>query len=319
MKLGVLVESEEDLTWDRWRHVVAIVERLGFESLWISDHLQSAHAPERAPVDSAVRSPEPAHLDPAVRSPEPSRLDPAVRSSEPARLDPWLALAVAAAETRRIRLGTLVSPITFYAPALLARMAESLDLLSNGRFVLGLGLGWNAAEHRAHGMEMPPVAERARRLVEAIEQIRRELRERKVPLLIGGAGESTLPIVARYADEWNVTTSAPELFQEKRARLATLCGEIGRDPTAIQRSIATGFVIGRDTPEVDERRRRAEQVVPTQGWIAGTPSEIVSSLGALAQAGVQRAIFGHYLIDDDDALEMVANTVLPRLGDNQCK
>jgi len=254
-----------------------------------------------------------------VRTPEPSRLDTAVRSSEPERLDPWLALAVAAAETQRLRLGTLVSPITFYAPALLARMAESLDLLSNGRFVLGLGLGWNAAEHRAHGLEMPPVAERVRRLGEAVEQIRRELRERKVPLLIGGAGDSTLPIVARYADEWNVTTSSPEIFRQKRARLATLCGEIGRDPTAIQRSVATGFVIGRDSREMNERRRRAEQVVPTQGWIAGTPSEVVSSLGALAQAGVQRAIFGHYLIDDDDALEMVANTVLPRLGDNQCK
>ena len=175
MKIGLLVEPVERLDWGRWRAIYLAAERLGFESVWVSDHLASTWFPENH------------------------------------GLEPWVALTVAAAETRRVRLGPLVSPITFRQPALVARMAEAIDDLSVGRFVLGLGLGWNADEHAQFGIPFPPVQERVRLLAEGIERIRRVLGERSehhVPLIIGGSGpRSTLPLVARYADEWNLTTA----------------------------------------------------------------------------------------------------------------
>jgi len=113
MKLGILVEVEEGLDWEQWRATYTAAERLGFDSVWLSDHLQS---------------------------PWPDR---------PHGLETWTALTVAAAETHRVEFGPLVSPITFREPVIIARMAESLHGLAHGRFVLGLGLGWNADEHVA--------------------------------------------------------------------------------------------------------------------------------------------------------------------------
>src|SRR4051812_7028212 len=139
MQLGVLLEAEAGLTWDRWRRVVAAVEGLGFESLWLSDHLLSLSALEREALEG------------------------------------WVALTVAAAETTRVRLGPLVSPMTFRHPAVLARMAVAVDQLSGGRLVLGVGAGWNDVEHRAYGLAYPPARERLDRLEEGIEVIRRLL------------------------------------------------------------------------------------------------------------------------------------------------
>jgi alkanesulfonate monooxygenase SsuD/methylene tetrahydromethanopterin reductase-like flavin-dependent oxidoreductase (luciferase family) len=293
MKLGVLVESEEGLSWARWRALVSTVERLGFESLWISDHLQSPHR-------VGVRG-----------------------------IDPWLALSVAAAESSGLRLGTLVSPITFYEPALVARMAGSLQALSDGRFVLGLGLGWNDDEHRAHGIAFPSVRERVARLTAAIELVRAHVEEQQVPLLLGGGGErASLPLVARYADEWNLTTASPELFSAKFAVLEQLCTETRRDVRTIGTSVALGFLVGRNAAELAERARAMAPSVPQlaglgqsdihqvargMGWVCGTPSDIADHLRELAKAGVQRAIFGHYLQEDDAALELIATAVMPVL------
>src|SRR5207245_1247174 len=188
VKLGLLVETEEGLNWDDWRRVYANAERLGFESVWVSDHFLSPWAADRHGLDA------------------------------------WLALAVAAVETSRVVLGPLVSPITFREPAMLARMAESLHDLSQGRFVLGLGLGWNAAEHVAAGISFPPVAERQRRLEDGLHLIRRTMDERRVPLLIGGGGpRSTLPGVAGHADHWNMTTSSVHVYGARRDRPARRC------------------------------------------------------------------------------------------------
>jgi alkanesulfonate monooxygenase SsuD/methylene tetrahydromethanopterin reductase-like flavin-dependent oxidoreductase (luciferase family) len=291
MKLGILVETEEGLDWDSWRRVCAAAERLGFESVWISDHFLSPWVADRHGLDA------------------------------------WVALAVAAAETGRVALGPLVTPITFREPAMVARMAESLHDLSRGRFVIGLGLGWNAAEHAQAGIAFPPVAERQRRLDDGIRLIRRTLGERRVPLLIGGGGPRwTLPLVARYADHWNMTTSSVELYRARSERVATLCRAVGRDPARIRRSVAVGCLVGRDAAELGARCERMRAIVPPlaeaadvleaargMGWVVGTPGDVVGQLSALARAGIDLAILGHYDLDDQRALELIAGEVMPAL------
>jgi alkanesulfonate monooxygenase SsuD/methylene tetrahydromethanopterin reductase-like flavin-dependent oxidoreductase (luciferase family) len=294
MKLGVLVESEEGLDWERWRSTCLAAERLGFESVWLSDHLASPWSSERH------------------------------------GLEPWVALSVAASQTRRIRLGSLVSPITFRQPALMARMAEAIDDLAPGRFVLGLGLGWNADEHARFGILFPPLAERVRLLTEGITCIREVHGERHVPLLLGGAGvRSTLPLVARFADEWNVTTASADFFRVRNDALKELCAQARRDPSTIKRSVAAGVLVGRDADEVRERCRRMQACVPPlasfdvddvpgaaadMGWWVGTPPTIVDALRPLAEAGVDLAIVGHYDLDDVATLELIAAEVMPRLA-----
>jgi alkanesulfonate monooxygenase len=154
--------------------------------------------------------------------------------------------------------------------------------------------------------------------------------ERHIPLLIGGSGRrSTLPIVARYADEWNLTTSSPDLYRERSHKLAELCAETGRDPNTIKRSVAVGFLIGRNAAELRERSRRMRQIVRpwsetdvdavpaaarAMGWVVGTPDEIVAALQPLAKAGVDLAILGHYDLNDVAALESIATDIMPALA-----
>jgi len=290
MKLGLLVESEEGLDWERWRTTCSAAERLGFESVWISDHLASAWSPRRH------------------------------------GLEPWVALSVAVAETRRVRLGPLVSPSTFRQPAILARMAEALDSLSHGRFVIGLGLGWNADEHAQFGIPFPPLGERIRQLVNSIQA----LGDVHSPLLIGGSGpRSTLPIVARYADEWNLTTASVDMYLERSHQLGEICAELDRDPHEIKRSVAAGFLIGRTREELRSRSQRMKELVPplatfetdavaaaaqAMGWVTGTPSDIIATLKPLSAAGVDLAILGHYDLDDVAALDLIAADVMPALA-----
>jgi alkanesulfonate monooxygenase SsuD/methylene tetrahydromethanopterin reductase-like flavin-dependent oxidoreductase (luciferase family) len=292
MRVGILVEAEEGLEWDGWRATYSAAERLGFDSVWLSDHLQSPWSDARHGLET------------------------------------WTALAVAVAETRRITLGSLVSPITFREPAIVARMAESLDALGAGRFVLGLGLGWNAAEHAAAGIAFPPAAERTRRLADGIERIRRELGSRQVPLLVGGGGQrTTLPIVARYADEWNVTTGLVADYRRMSEQLTALCREVGRNPREIRRSVTTGVLVGRDAGDLAERAERLRARVPPLtdahdlparareiGWLVGTPTSLLASLGEFEHAGVGRVMLGHYDVDNVGTLTLLAESILPSLA-----
>ena len=134
MDIGLMVEGQNGLTWDRWIHIYKLAERLAFPSLFRSDHYF---------IGTQRRS-----------------------------LDTFASLAVAARETKNIRLGPLVSPMTFRSPVELARTAVSLDQLSGGRFVLGLGAGWHQPEHDAYGFRFPEVPERANRFVEGVEIVK---------------------------------------------------------------------------------------------------------------------------------------------------
>jgi alkanesulfonate monooxygenase SsuD/methylene tetrahydromethanopterin reductase-like flavin-dependent oxidoreductase (luciferase family) len=292
VKLGILVETEDGLTWDRWRRVVDATEDLGFDSVWISDHLQSSGGEDRGGLDA------------------------------------WLALTDAAARTRRVTLGPLVTPITFRAPGVLARMTANLHSLTEGRFVLGLGVGWNAREHAAFGIPFPPGTQRLHLLDTGLDLIRRLMADR-VPVLIGGMGRRTLRLVARHADEWNLTTNDLTWYQAAAEQLDRSCQVVRRDPASIRRSVAVGVLVGRDPAELGARSAAMRRLVPelsdvptegmldavrARGWVAGTPDEIVAALAGLAAAGVDRAMLGHYDQDDTAALELIARDVLPAVG-----
>jgi F420-dependent oxidoreductase-like protein len=318
VKIGIMVEGQEGLTWDTWRRLAVRVEELGFESLWRSDHLLSRMDERRASLDT------------------------------------WTSLAVAAAETSRLRLGPLVCPVMFYQPALLAKSAAAVDVLSGGRLELGLGAGWNEREHRAYGLDFPPASERYGRLSEAIEVVvrlwgdgptsyrgryyrvdgvdalPRPVQRPRVPILIGGMGlRRTLALVARYADEWNLTTNSPELVRARSAALADCCKTIGRDPSSIRRSVAMGFVVAADEPELWRCCEAVRCAVPDLacfdaaevpqaareiGWVCGTPDQIIESLLELQAAGIERVMLQHTVLADDEALRLLAAEVLPAVA-----
>jgi F420-dependent oxidoreductase-like protein len=310
MRIGLMIEGQEGLTWERWFRIADQVEALGLEGLWRSDHFFSL-----------------------MRHPE-----------RPA-LECWSSLTALAQRTTRIPFGPLVSPMTFRHPALLARMAAAVDGLSSGRLLLGVGAGWNDAEHEAFGIPLPPLTERFDRFEEGIAVIKALWRggpvdfdgryyqlhgasayprplQQPMPLLIGGDGEvRLLRIVAQHADEWNSHAPGPDPYRAKRQRLEEHCRAVGRDPDAIARSWMGGVVIGRDRGEVEERSRWLHAFLPAlagvplerlleelrrRQWLVGTHDEVASQLTQWSAAGVQRMMLQWYNLDDLDGLALLA-------------
>jgi alkanesulfonate monooxygenase SsuD/methylene tetrahydromethanopterin reductase-like flavin-dependent oxidoreductase (luciferase family) len=295
--IGVMIEAQEGLDWEHWRRIVAESERLGFASLRCSDHCLSVVGVE------------------GRRS-----------------LQTWIALALAAEWSERIQIGPMVSPITFYVPAVLARMALAVDELAAGRLLLGVGTGWNQLEHEAMGIPFPSLRERFDMLEAGIARIRSVAGGHRIPILIGGGGEKrTLAIAAREASEWNLLGHDADDYRAKSALLDERCRELGRDPSEIRRSQMAGYLIGRDEAALEARALRLAEVLPSlQGesaaaivswlreqtgrWFAGTPEEIVEKLRPYVAAGVDLFMFQHYLLDDMEGLELVATQVMPRLA-----
>ena len=310
-----MIEGQEGLTWDHWFSIADRVEALGLDSLWRSDHFFSLGGDLRRPA-----------------------------------LECWTSLTALAQRTQRIRFGPLVSPMTFRHPALLARMASAVDLLSGGRLVLGVGAGWNVAEHEAFGIGLPPLKERFDRFEEAITVIKslwtggpvdldgqyyplrgaaaypRPQQQPGPPLLIGGDGEvRLLRIVAKEADEWNSHAHGPDVYRVKLAKLEEHCRAVGRDPATIRRSWMGGILIGRDAVEVVEKGRWMQSflggpsvppaAVPDalrrRGWIVGTADEAASQLNEWSALGVERVMFQWYNLDDLDGLDVLAQLNRP--------
>ena len=218
--LGLMLEGQEDLTWTRFLRLAAAVEALGFESLFRSDHLTAL---ENFPARET--------------------------------LELWSSLTALALNTQRLRFGPLVCPLTFRHPFHLAQRAAALDVLSHGRFELGLGAGWFAGEHLRFGFPFPPVGERLDRLAEGVRIIEAlwsglpatvtgkhfALFEAEshpaparnpLPLILGGKGERrTLRLVAEHATEWNCSYAGVDVFRRKSAVLNNHCAAVGRDPT----------------------------------------------------------------------------------------
>jgi len=300
--LGVMIEGQEGLTWARWRHLCEIVEELGFESLWRSDHFFSV-----------------------------------MGEGDRACIETWISLALCAEWTKRITFGPNVSPMTFRPPAVLARMATSVDVLSGGRLVLGVGAGWYEAEHTEFHIPFRTLKERMDGLDAGIAIIR-EVWERSdpkpvrgtIPLLVGGGGEKrTLRTVAREASEWGVGGRYPiDSYRHKTEVLAGYCQELGRDPGELNRSLQTGFLIGRNRAELLERAAAVRAVVPRyrgmepaevleaarETWVVGTPEEIAGQLRPYLDLGLNRYHAQHFLLDDDDALKLLMEGVAPLIA-----
>jgi F420-dependent oxidoreductase-like protein len=304
MRICLMVEGQEDVTWEQWLALAAACEEHGLEALFRSDHYESV-----------------------------------MGMRERGSLDAWTTLAALAARTSRIRLGTLVSPATFRHPSLVAKSVVTADHVSGGRVELGLGAGWHEREHRAYGFEFPETRIRMARLAEQLEIVTRSWTEesfsfagqhyrvedlRALPkpvqrprptLLVGGAaGPRSLALAARYADEYNTTGVPLEEVPERRRRLETAWRDAGRDPGTARLSVMTTCVAGRDRAEVLERVRRvlavtgrdgrAEEVVDQRpNWVLGTVDQVATRLSDLEAVGVGRVMLQH--LDHADT-EMVA-------------
>ena len=296
-----MIEGQEGLNWDRWRRICTDTDSLGFASLRRSDHLISLMgAPERDCIEC------------------------------------WTSLALAAEWTKRIEFGPMVSPMTFRFPGVLAKQAAAVDALSGGRLILGVGAGWNKNEHEIFQIPFLTEKERFDRLRDGIDTMRelwaktnpRPARD-PIPLLIGGKGiKRTMPLAAREASEWNLGRLDIPMFQELNGTLDRLCREAGRDPSSIKRSIMTTYLIGRDQAELRERAARLGQVLTSlQGQtheqilqtmrsraFVGTPGEIVEQMREHGRVGVALIMLQHFLLDDSDALHLLAREVLPAVA-----
>jgi F420-dependent oxidoreductase-like protein len=312
MRVGIMIEGQEGLTWERWWRLAQAAEDLGYESLCRSDHLTGLGGESRRPS-----------------------------------LETWASLTALATRTRRIRFGPMVSPLTFYHPAILAKTAAAIDALSGGRFDLGIGAGWNEHEHSMYGVPFPPLKERMDRLecgarviraLEAPEPItldqpyyplkKAESYPRppkgRLRLVVGGRGEKrTLRIVAEVADEWNVTRLDVEGYRAKRQVLAEHCRAVKRDPETIARSLMIPLAIGRDSAEVDRRVAKARAVFPAlpdgqaawraAGFLAGSPAQVIEDLQRWDGAGMQRVLLQMLDQEDIGALELFAREVLTKV------
>lgn len=316
MRICLMVEGQEGVTWEQWLALAAACEDAGLEGLFRSDHYTSVFGV----------------LD---------------RGS----LDAWTTLAGIAARTERIRLGTMVSPATFRHPSALARAAATVDHISGGRVELGLGAGWYELEHRAHGFEFPETRVRLELFAEQLEIIHRQWTEEafsfsgrhyelaecralpkpvqrpRPPLIVGGmALPGTIGPAVRFADEYNTVFASPAACRERRQRLAEACERAGRDPASLVFSFMTACVVADDRHSLLERVRRVMRVMGNdgdpeaflkespEGWVVGTVDAVVDQLLELDEAGVERIMLQHLAHDDLDMVALLGSEVLPRVS-----
>jgi F420-dependent oxidoreductase-like protein len=316
MQVDLMIEGQEDVTWEDWLALAAACEVQGVGTLFRSDHYLSV-------VDRRERG----------------------------SLDAWTTIAALATETERLRLGTLVSPATFRHPAVLAKSVVTADHVSGGRVELGIGAGWWEREHEAYGFPLPEMGKRLDMLEEQMDLIRhhwepgpfsfegsyyrakdldalpKPVQRPRPPLILGGSGgDRSLHIAARFADEYNTVFATPAEMAAMRERLDRACEDEGRDPATLPLSLMTGWLVGEDE---DDLRDRAKRLAEWRGegddpdeflagvpgaWVTGTPAEAVEHLRELREAGVKRIMAQHLLHRDLDAIELIGVEVIPAMA-----
>lgn len=299
-----MIEGQDGLSWPRWQRLARAAEELGFNGLYRSDHFTNPGGPFLDSVET------------------------------------WVSFAWLASHTERISFGSIVSPLSFRNPSILAWQASAIDSLAGGRLRIGVGAGWQEREHTAFGFHLGTLDERFARLEEGLEVIRaltrstepatfagshfsiadamlqpRSPRSDGPPITIGGNGpRRTLPLVARYADEWNaVYLSIPE-FQERNARLDGLLADAGRAPSDVKRTFMTRGLVGRDEAELRTQIAADDLAsLRDKDAVVGTPGEMVERLGRLDEAGAEGVLLQWLNLDDIRGLETIAAEVLPQI------
>jgi alkanesulfonate monooxygenase SsuD/methylene tetrahydromethanopterin reductase-like flavin-dependent oxidoreductase (luciferase family) len=283
-----------------------VAEEVGLDSLWFYDHLYSPGQPDLPSLEA------------------------------------WTLASWVLARTERLRVGHLVLCNSFRHPALLAKMAATLDVLSGGRVELGLGSGSVEAEHREAGLPWGTIAERSERLGEALGVLTAMFEGGpatftgthykldglpNVPTLgrrprvhVGGNGPRyTLPLVARHADVWSVPTYGLADWEESRRRLDAECAAIGREPSGIRTSHEAVLVLAPDEPSLAEALAKAQRRYGGPGWgleaggYIGTPAQVAARITESAEKGVSLFIFFTHDRADPRTLELFAERVVPEL------
>jgi len=256
-----------------------------------------------------------------------------------AMLEGYTVLAGIAARTKKVRLGTLVTGVTYRNPAFLAKVVTTLDVVSSGRAILGIGAAWNEDEHRGYGYEFPPVGERLSRLEEALQICRAMFREEQPtfegryyriqgaldfprpvqpngpPILIGGGGEQrTLKLVAQYADMSNIFGD-PATVRHKMDVLERHCEAVGRDPKTIVKTRLGSLIVRKTDAEAE---RILEQILNRPGinkdwihagFIVGGPDRVAEQAQKLLDAGLDGLIFNMPHFEDPEAIELAGKTL----------
>jgi F420-dependent oxidoreductase-like protein len=316
MRICLMVEGQEGVTWDEWVDLARTCEESGLEGLFRSDHYVST-----------------------------------INEGKLGSLDAWAVLSGLAAVTSSIRLGTMVSPATFRHPSTLAKMVATADHISGGRVELGMGAGWFEREHTAYGFDFPTTTERMDRLAEQLEIVQgewsddefsfkgayytleglhaipRPVQRPHPPIIIGGSGgPRSLALAARWADEYNTVFPTLEEAHARRSALDSALRAAGRPTDDYTFSLMTTCIVGRDEAEL---RRRAQDVLtrtendkPVDDYIAeaskqriiGTTEQVIERLTLFAEAGVGRVMLQHLNHVDLDMVKLIGSELVPALA-----
>ena len=316
MRFALMIEAQQGLSYAEQLDLARLAERLGFEAFFRSDHYSAFPGPDGQPTTDA-----------------------------------WTVLAGIARETRTIRLGALVSPVTFRHPGSFAKVVTTADEMSGGRVEVGVGAGWNELEHSRLGLDFPEIALRADLMEDQLAilhglweepdgwsyegrqvQVRdasfvpKPVQKPHPPILVGGEGSPrSLRLAARYADEYNMSSAGPDTCGPVFSRLADECRKIGRDPATIHRSVMAGLLLGADEAEFQRRVEAQIAMVGADGsdaaswlevrrprWIAGTPDEARAMVERFAAAGVERIMLQDMLPRDHAMIELAARELIGR-------
>jgi len=313
MRYAIMLEPQQGITYAEQLAVAKRAEAAGFEAFFRSDHYESFPGPSNLPTTDA-----------------------------------WTVLAGIARETSTIRLGALVSPVTYRLPGPFAKIVTTVDEMSGGRVDVALGTGWHEVEHRRLGIPFPSVAERAEMLEETLAILHglweepdgwswdgprwpivdalfrpKPVQRPHPPIIVGGGGTPRgLRIAARYADEFNLTDSKLAAIAGHYADLDAACRAIGRDPGTIRRSAMIGVLVGRDEVELARRRTAVLAAFGTaeQGagwldkreghWLTGTPDHFREQVAQLEALGVERLMLQDFLPRDLAMIDLLGSELI---------
>lgn len=326
MRFGLMIEPQQGLTYDDQLAIARLAEHLGFEALFRSDHYATFPGDADGPATDA-----------------------------------WTVLAGLARETSTIRLGSLVSPVTFRHPGNFVKVVTTVDEMSGGRIEVGVGAGWNEPDHGPLGLSFPPIEERADLLEDELALLHglwteddgwtyagkhlavtgSRLRPRPIDapgrihehgrprprIMTGGDGSPRgLRIAARWADEFNISSSSPERTAERMAMLDDACRAIGREPASLTRSAMVGVLVAEGEAGLQERRdamlrtfaiAASEAEAWLEGrrkrWIVGTPDEARAIVGRFAVAGIERIMLQDFLPWDHGMIELLGRELIGRV------